>query len=424
MSREGKGDDRVTYADIFAAREFRALFLSRSLSTVGDYLARAALTIAVFAETGSEALMGITFALTVLPDLVGGPVLAGLADRFPRRAVMVATDLGRALLLLVMAIPGVPLYALWGLLFAIRLLDSPFGSAYISTMSVVLPGKLLVRGSAVTQLVNHLAYTVGYGLGGVIVAITGLSIVLVFNSATFVLSGIVILMGVLARPATASTDTRPTLLGSARVATRYIFGHPRLRLIMLFPFAIATTLASETLAAPYAAQIGHGSAVAGMLMGAGPAGIVIGLWLLPMLVPDQRTRHLVVLSIISCAPLMLFVAVPGTVVACALIVVSGIALYYWIPISAEFTQTVPDSMRGQAVGLMTTMMRATQGVAILVFGLAAQSSSSSAVIAVSGVAGTVMVLGLSVAWVVVGRSAAVAGAASSARRPGDAIQEP
>jgi predicted MFS family arabinose efflux permease len=419
---ERQADGRVTYADIFAEREFRALFISRALSTVGDYLARAALTIAVFVETGSEALMGITFALTVLPDLIGGPVLAGLADRFPRRVVMVTVDFARAVLVLIMAIPGMPLVALWALLFAIRLMDSPFNSAYISTMSVVLPGKRLVRGSAVTQLVNHVSYTIGYGLGGVIVAVTGLSVVLVFNSATFVLSALVILMGVLARPATASTGSRPTLLGSARAATRFIFGHPRLRLIMLFPFAIATTLASETLAAPYAAQISHGPAVAGLLMGAGPAGIVIGLWLLPMVISDQRTRHLVVLSVISCAPLALFFAVPGVAMACVLIVVSGIALYYWIPLAAEFTQTVPDSMRGQAVGLLTTTMRVTQGLAILVFGLVAQNAPSSAVIAVSGAIGTIMVIGLSVAWVSLGRSAQVTAVPGTVSKPGEAVQ--
>lgn len=423
MSGEGKPDDRVTYSDIFAEREFRVLFTSRVLSTIGDFLARAALTIAVFVDTGSEALMGLTFALTVLPDLVGGPVLAGLADRLPRRAVMVAADFGRAVLLLVMAIPDVPLPALWGLLFIVRLLDSPFNSAYISTMSIVLPGKKLVRGTAVTQLVNHVAYTVGYGLGGVIVTATGLSVVLVFNSATFVLSGIVILFGVVARPATADTDTRPTLLGSARVALRYIFRDPRLRLIMLFPFTIATTLASETLAAPYATQISHGSAVAGLLMGAGPAGIVIGLWLLPMVIPEQRTRHLVILSIISCAPLTLFYIAPGAVLAIVLIVISGICLYYWIPLSAEFTQAIPDNMRGQAVGLLTTTMRATQGIAILFFGLAAQNALSSSVIAVSGTIGTIMVIGLSSAWVLVGRSSTVVATPGRPTRPGGAVQE-
>lgn len=408
MSGKGKAHNRVTYGDIFAEREFRALFTSRVLSTIGDYIARAALVIAVFADTGSTALMGITFALTTLPDLIGGPALAGLADRFPRRAVMVNVDLGRALLLLVMAIPGMPLGALWALLFVVRLVDSPFNSAYISTMSIILPGQRLVKGSAVTQVVNHVSYTVGYGAGGVIVGLTGLSAVLVFNAATFVLSALAILLGVHVRPATARTDSPPSLLGSARAATRYIATHPRLRLIMLYTLPIAASVVCEGLAAPYAAQISHGSAVAGVLMGAGPAGIVLGLWLVPLLIPTQRTRHVVVLSIFCCAPLVLFVAVPGAVVASLLIVVSGMSLYFWIPLAAEFTQTVPDDMRGQAVGLLTTMMRVTQGLAILIFGFAAQYALSSTVFTVSGVIGIIIAIALSIAWVRVSRSTSVA----------------
>lgn len=409
MSGAGKArGDRVTYADIFAVREFRALFISRGLSTIGDYLARAALTIAVFVETGSTALMGITFALTLLPDLIGGPLLGSLADRFPRRAVMVASDVGRALLLLVMAIPGLPLYVLWALLFVIRLLDGPFLSAYHSSMAVVLPGKQqLVKGTAVTQLINHVAYTVGYGMGGLIVGLTGLSAVLVLNAGTFVVSGLVILLGMLARPATANPDSPPSLLGAARAATRYIAGHPRLRVIMLFPVPIAITLVCETLAAPYAVQIGHESAVAGLLMGAAPAGIVIGLWLLPMIIPDQRSGHVMVLSIMSCVPLVLFVGAPGPVVAAILVAASGLPLYFWIPLAAEFTQTVPDEMRGQAMGLMTTAMKVTQGIAILSFGLIAQGAMSSTVIAASGAIGAVMMTGLSIAWMKASRPATV-----------------
>lgn len=390
--------ERVTYAQIFRNREFRALFISRTLSTVGDYVARAALVIAVYTQTGSEALMGLTFALSTLPDLIGGPLLGGLADRYPRRAVMIATDVGRAALLLGMAIPGVPLLGLWALLFAIRLLDAPFGSAYQATMAVVLPGRQLVKGSAVTQLVNHLSYTVGYATGGLVVGLVGLSTVLVLNAATFCLSAVVIVLGVLSRPATAGADIARSWFGSARTAVRYIVERPRLRLIMLFAVPIAATVVCATLAAPYAALISGDTAVAGVLMGAGPAGIVLGLWVLPSLITHQGPRHVLLLSVMSCAPLLLFAGVPGVVAATALMVLSGACLYFWIPLAAEFTQAVPDHMRGQAVGLLTTMMRATQGISILLFGLAAQFASSATVIAASGAVGAVVALVLSVAW--------------------------
>lgn len=422
MLGDDQARDRVTYADIFSVREFRALFTSKALSTIGDYIARAALVIAVFSETGSTALMGITFALTTLPDLIGGPVLAGLADRYPRRAVMVITDLGRALLLLTMAIPGMPLYALWGLLFVVRLVDAPFNSAYISTMSVVLPGKRLVKGTAVTQLVNHIAYTVGYAAGGMIVGLTGLSVVLVFNAATFALSSLAILVGVTTRPATATRHGSGSWFGATRAAMSFIAGDPKLWLTLLFTLPIAATLASETLAAPYSAQLGNGSTVAGLLMGASPAGIVLGLWLLPMVIADQRARHVMILSVLSCAPLMLFFAVPGVVLATLLIVFSGAALYFWIPLSAAFTQAVPDEMRGQAVGLLTTTMRVTQGVAILIFGLAAQYTSSSTVIAIAAAAGTALAIVLSLGLVRVTRTGTVAVAPRVIPPQGDAVQ--
>jgi hypothetical protein len=159
-----------------------------------------------------------------------------------------------------------------------------------------------------------------------------------------------------------------------------------------------------------------------MLMGAGPAGIVIGLWLLPMVIPDQRARHVAVLSILSCAPLMLFVAAPPAVVASVLIVVSGVALYYWIPLAADYTQAIPDNMRGQAVGLLTTTMRVTQGLAILTFGLVAQNSPSSTVFAASGAIGTVLVIALSVAWARANGAATIAVTPRTIPPHGDAVQ--
>ena len=111
---------------------------------------------------------------------------------------------------------------------------------------------------------------------------------------------------------------------------------------------------------------------------------------------------------------MLLVAVPGAVVASLLIVVSGIALCFWIPLAAEFTQTIPDNMRGQAVGLLMTTMKVTQGIAILIFGFAAQIAMSSTVFAISGAIGTVMVAVLSVAWARASRSAERSGDTAAA----------
>jgi MFS family permease len=50
----------------------------------------------VFDRTGSAGLSALTYALTLLPDVVSGPLLGGLADRLPRRRIMVGSDAARA----------------------------------------------------------------------------------------------------------------------------------------------------------------------------------------------------------------------------------------------------------------------------------------------------------------------------------------
>ena len=76
--------------------EFRALWLAQLLSVIGDQLARVALTVLVYDRTRSALLAAITFVASIVPTFFGGVTLAWLADRYPRRAVMIACDLIRA----------------------------------------------------------------------------------------------------------------------------------------------------------------------------------------------------------------------------------------------------------------------------------------------------------------------------------------
>ena len=114
---------------VFAITEWRALFATFLLSTVGDELARVALTVLVYARTGSPLLSALTFAISYVPWVLGGPVLSALADRLPRHRVLIGTDVARAVVVAVMAIPGLPLPVLLVLLFLVSLGAPPFESA-------------------------------------------------------------------------------------------------------------------------------------------------------------------------------------------------------------------------------------------------------------------------------------------------------
>src|SRR6202040_744804 len=117
---------RTPFRDVFAVAEFRALWAAQLLSVIGDQLARVALTVLVYDRTRSALLAAITFVASIVPTFVGGVMLAWLADRYPRRAVMIACDLIRCGLVLVMALPGMPLLAMVVLLCGVTLIGAPF----------------------------------------------------------------------------------------------------------------------------------------------------------------------------------------------------------------------------------------------------------------------------------------------------------
>ena len=120
---------RATFRDVFAVREFRALWLSVILSAAGDRLALVALAVLVYERTRSPLLAAVAYAAGYLPWVIGGLFLADLADRRPRRTVMVTCDAVRAVLVAAMAVPGVPLASATGVIVPNRPSVSPLGPA-------------------------------------------------------------------------------------------------------------------------------------------------------------------------------------------------------------------------------------------------------------------------------------------------------
>ena len=135
----------ATYRAVFAVGEFRALWAAQVISFAGDQFARVALALLVYNRTGSPALAALTWAAGAGAQFAGGLLLGWVADRWPRRAVMIACDLACAGLVAVMIVPGVPLPVLVGLLFAVALAVEPFLAARMATNRAALAGPVPPR---------------------------------------------------------------------------------------------------------------------------------------------------------------------------------------------------------------------------------------------------------------------------------------
>ena len=169
----GAAEPRATFGEVFRVGEFRALWIAQVLSVAGDQLARVAITLLVFDQTRSALLAAVTFAASVVPTFAGGLILSGLADRWPRRQVMITCDLGRAVLVGLMALPGMPLAVRVGLLVLVTLISAPFTSARAALYPDILAGDRYVLGTAVTLTTLQFAQVLGFAVGGAAVAAFG-----------------------------------------------------------------------------------------------------------------------------------------------------------------------------------------------------------------------------------------------------------
>lgn len=391
---------RTTFRDVFAVAEFRALWAAQLLSVIGDQLARVALTVLVYDRTRSALLAAITFVVSIVPTFIGGVTLGWLADRYPRRAVMIATDLGRCALVLVMAIPGVPLAGLVLLLFLVTLVGAPFTSARAAVYPDVLTGDRYVLGTAVTLTTFQFAQVLGFAAGGAAVGLLGIRWALVIDAATFAASALIVRVRVRPWPAPAAGGHHETSrLAGVIAGARLVFARPALRTPMLFGWLAAFYNAPEGVVTPLARDLHGGAAAVGVILAAEALGETMGAIVIGRFVaPPTRLRIVGPLAVTGCGILALFFLQPDLPASLLILFASGLASGYQIAANAAFVTAAPREQRSQAFGLAQGGMSLGQGTLMVLAGAAADHFAPAWVIAVCGTIGAVVALAIAVGW--------------------------
>lgn len=390
--------ERATFGQVFAIGEFRALWAAQILSIGGDQLARVALTLLVFNRTHSALLAAITYAASVVPTFVGGVLLSPLADRFPRREVMIICDLARAMLVAIMALSGIPIAVLVCLLFLVTLVGAPFTAARAALYPDILSGDRYVLGQAVTLTTIQFAQVLGFATGGLVAGFFGARPALVLDAGTFVLSALLTVVWVHRRPSADPGHHQGGMsLRDIAAGARLVFGNPRLRIPMLLGWMVAFVDVYEGVAAPMAKELGDGGTALGLILASGALGASVGVVIFSRLAePPQRVRLMFPLAIAACAVLMLFAAHPDLVLALGILTVSGGCCCYQVAASASFVSATPHNRRSQAFGIAQGGISLAQGTAMVIAGAIARYVSPSLVIAAGGALGVAVASAIAV----------------------------
>jgi predicted MFS family arabinose efflux permease len=315
-----------------AGRNFRLLLAARSISYFGTYLAPIAVAFAVLDLTGSAADTGIAFACWTLAQvstlLVGGIV----ADRLPRRVVMIGSDAANVAVRSLMGGLLLTGHARIWELFALQAVGGAATAFYSPASSglvpEVVPSEQLQRANAFMGIARYLAFPVGAATGGAIVATIGTGTALLVDAGTYAASGL-LLSGIRLSRRSMKTST-PNFIRELREGWHAFTEHTWVWLLTVWiAMYFLITYAPFFVLGPYIAKqsLGGAGAWATVVTGEGIGALVGGLIGLRVR-PRRPWRTVCGIFALSAAQSVLLAAHAHVVAIAAAALIAGFSFSY------------------------------------------------------------------------------------------------
>ncbi len=375
------------------------------VSFVGDQIFFVALTLWVLKLTGSVTMVAVTLvAATVGQGLLGLPAGA-LADRIDRRGVIIAADVGRAMIVAILpfVLPrSIPLGFV--LLIVMNFGTVFFRTAVFALIPSVVPREDLATANALFQTTQRIAEIVGGVLGGVIVAVAGYHLVFYLDAASFLISAVCVAMIPIAWRAGLGTARARELTVEIREGLEYIWHTPLHRVMGLLAIAGYMTLAFDALMSPMVIKTAGLSVVAygviNSMLGAGKlftAATLTGTgwqW--------ANVPFVVAMFLLTSLAVILFGATafyPMLLAAAFLYGAGNIASN--IANATLSLGNVPSALAGRLMASRQVFIAATTLAGMLVFGLIGDLAGPPVALIALGLTSGV---GVAVVWLMAGRS--------------------
>jgi MFS family permease len=259
---------------------FLRLWVGQGISFVGDFVSTVALVILVVDLSGSASAVGGLLVARLVPTLAS-PLVGVLADRLDRRAILVASDLARAVLILA-AVFTRDLLVLYVLVFLMGLARTFFNPTIRAAFPSVVGEGDLTRANALINGTFSVSYAVGPALGGLLVSVTGVNAAFVLDAATYLISAAFLSRIPLPAP---QTGDGAGFFGELRDGLSYLAGARVPLGIVIGAFLTILTVNATVPAEVFLAKqtFGAGDAGYGLLVSVWGAGMVLGSALIGVL---------------------------------------------------------------------------------------------------------------------------------------------
>ena len=350
------------YRDVLAVPDARALIGASAASQIGNWLYNAALLGYVYSATHSAVWVGAATICRGLPYVLLGPFGGAIADRYPRRTVLLAGDLLRMLLMAAIAATVASAGPL-ALVIAFSALASAAGSAEKAAAMALLPrlvGEVrLGPANALLHTVQALGVVIGPAIGAILLAVAPAWVAFAANGATFAVSALLISAIRPDRvPAGGRTSGVAQLAEGLRTVRTTAFA---LWLIVVMAMAEFIYGAQTVQLVAYATHsLGLGSGGYGVLLTAAGAGGLVSAVVNGRLATGRRVSLIVIVAgSLACATGLAYAGIHVLTIALAVTVIGNTGLVSCQVVGeTALARIVPREALGRVIGTFFAVSRA------------------------------------------------------------------
>jgi MFS family permease len=362
-------------------RPLAALLSANAVSQFGNTFSLIAIPWFVLETTGSASQTGVSVATGVAPYVIVGILSGSIVDRIGYKRASIISDLLSFISALLIPVlyetRGLEFWQLLVLVFVGAFFDSPGISARQALLPELAEAATVSpeRANTAYSLIRRFAGLLGPPIAGVMLAAVGATNLLFFNAATFVVSGLIVAIGVpnltIHRAAGAVRSVRG-YLDDVREGFRYLTGN-RLIVWIVLSSAIGSLVAEPlyTVILPvYANEILGSAAALGFMYSALGAGSILGNFLY-LAIEGRAPRSVILIGGFAIRALafsvMLFM--PSWWVISLALFIGAVALEPVNPMAMTILQEeVPSGMRARIYGVGSALATVTLPIGIVAYG--------------------------------------------------------
>lgn len=358
---------------------FRIYFGGQLVSVSGTWMQTVAQQIVVYNLTKSELALGLVACAQGLPALFLSPFAGVLVERWPRRSVLVGTQITMMILAFIMAVLyGTNALQIWHVVLlslALGVANAVDAPARLSFLVEMVGHDDLPSGIVVNSLMFNVSRIIGPALGGIALAGLGATACFVLNGLSFlaVIAGL-LLMHV--SRAELPISTTVGLLRPLREGLGFARHHETIGPLLLLSALTSTFgLTFSVLFAPFADHVLHNTetGTSALLTAHGVGALIASALVAVTTNRGYRGKMLAAGAILAPLAVIVLAFMTGFVAALIASAVAGFAFICQFVLSNTLLQTnVPDEFRGRVMSLYSLTFFGLTPFGNLVIGLTAE----------------------------------------------------